>query len=38
LGASGIFAFNRLPGRVQQGMPTLDEIVACCDRRTRRAN
>ena len=31
------FAFNLTRGRLQRGMPTLDEIVAYCDRRTRRA-
>jgi len=36
--ASRFLAFNRTSGPVQQGMPTLDEIAAGCNRRTRCAN
>ncbi len=36
-GAPAIFAFNRRPRRVERGMPTLEAIVAWCDRRMRRA-
>ena len=34
---AAFFVFNPAPDPVQRGMPSLDEIVAYCDRRTRRA-